>query len=191
MAVASGGSGSGYVYSMDGVNFASSGVFSGLSAGTKFIVIKDGSGCKNTVSDVIVSAGGPAIVSSTSQNVSCHGGNDGTITISSVSGGTGTIQYSKDGITFQSSNIFSGLMAGTYIVQVKDANGCIASISKVISEPNDFLINTSVTNIICHGTNSGAVVVSASGGAGFCFRAIYCHNKRCSKLYFFRIFRDN
>jgi len=167
MAVASGGSGSGYVYSMDGVNFTSSGVFSGLSAGTKFIVIKDGSGCKNTVSDVIVSAGGPAIVSSTSQNVSCHGGNDGTITISSVSGGTGTIQYSKDGITFQSSNIFSGLMAGTYIVQVKDANGCIASISKVISEPNDFLINTSVTNIICHGTNSGAVVVSASGGAGF------------------------
>jgi hypothetical protein len=167
MAVASGGSGSGYTYSMDGANFATSGVFSGLSAGIKFVVIKDGNGCKNTVSGVIVSAGGPAIVSSTSQNVSCHGGSDGTITISSVSGGTGTILYSKDGVTFQASNSFSGLIAGTYNVQVKDANGCIASVSKVITEPNAFLINTAVTNVTCHGANSGSVVVSASGGAGF------------------------
>jgi hypothetical protein len=167
MAVASGGSGSGYVYSMDGVNFTSSGVFSGLSAGTKFVVIKDGSGCKNTVSGVIVSAGGPAIVSSTSQNVSCHGGNDGTITISSVSGGTGTILYSKDGVTFQASNTFSGLTAGTYNVQVKDANGCISSVSKIITQPNAFLINTTVTNVTCHDAETGSVVVSASGGAGF------------------------
>jgi hypothetical protein len=167
MAVASGGSGSSYTYSMDGVNFATSGVFSGLSAGIKFVVVKDGNGCKNTVSGVIVSAGGPAIVSSTSQNVSCNGGNDGTITISSVSGGTGTILYSKDGVTFQASNSFTGLMAGTYDVQVKDANGCIASLSKVITQPNAFLINTAVTNVACHGANSGSVVVSASGGAGF------------------------
>jgi hypothetical protein len=167
MAVASGGSGSGYVYSMDGVNFSSSGVFSGLSAGTKFVVIKDGSGCKNTVSGVIVSAGGPAIVSSTSQNVSCNGGNDGTITISSVSGGTGAILYSKDGVSFQSSNTFSSLTAGTYVVQVKDANGCIASITKVLTQPNAFLINTAVTNVTCNGAQAGSVVVSASGGAGF------------------------
>jgi hypothetical protein len=167
MAIASGGSGSGYVYSMDGLNFTSSGVFSGLSAGTKFVVIKDGSGCKNTVSGVIVSAGGPAIVSSTSQNVSCNGGNDGAITITSVSGGTGTILYSKDGVSFQASNSFTGLLAGTYDVQVKDANGCIASVSKIISQPNAFLINTNVTNVSCHGAQTGTVVVSASGGAGF------------------------
>jgi hypothetical protein len=167
MAVASGGSGNGYTYSMDGVSFTTSGVFSGLSAGTKFVVIKDGNGCKNTVSGVIVSAGGPAIITSTSQNVSCHGGSDGAITISSVSGGTGTILYSKDGVTFQTSNSFSGLTAGTYNVQIKDANGCIASVSKVITEPNAFLINTAVTNVTCHGANSGSVVVSASGGAGF------------------------
>jgi hypothetical protein len=167
MAVASGGSGNGYVYSMDGLTFTSSGVFSGLSAGTKFVVIKDGSGCKNTVSGVIVSAGGPEIVTSTSQNVSCNGGNDGSITISSVSGGTGTILYSKDGVSFQASNTFTGLFAGTYDVQIKDANGCIATVSKVITQPNAFLINTAVTNVSCHGAQTGTVVVSASGGAGF------------------------
>jgi hypothetical protein len=167
MAVATGGSGSGYVYSMDGITFVTSGVFSGLSAGTKFIVIKDGNGCKNTVSGVIVSAGGPSIVSSTSQNVSCNGGNDGTITISSVSGGTGTILYSKDGITFQTSNSFTGLTAGIYNVQVRDANNCISYVSKTISQPNAFLINTNVSNVLCHGASTGSVVVSASGGAGF------------------------
>jgi hypothetical protein len=167
MVLANGGSGNGYVYSLDGINFTSSGMFSGLAAGTTFVVIKDGLGCKNTVSGVIISAGGPSIVSTTSQNVSCYGGNDGTITITSVSGGTGTILYSKDGITFQSSNVFSALPAGIYDVQVKDANGCIASESKTITQPNAFLINTSVTNVICHDAETGSVSVSASGGAGF------------------------
>ncbi len=167
MVLASGGSGSGFVYSMDGVTFTSSGVFSGLSAGTQFVVIKDGSGCKNTVSGVIVSAGGPSIVSSTSQNVSCHGGNDGAITISNVSGGTGSILYSKDGISFQTSNAFSGLTAGTYSIQVKDANGCISSVNKTITEPNAFLIATTVNNVTCYDDESGTVNVSASGGAGF------------------------
>jgi hypothetical protein len=167
MAVASGGIGTGFVYSMDGVSFTSSGVFSGLAAGTQFVVIKDGSDCKNTVSGVIVSAGGPAILSSTSQNVSCNGGNDGFITISNVSGGTGTILYSKDGVSFQTSNAFSGLSAGNYTVQVKDANGCISSVNKIITEPNAFLITTSVNNVTCFNDASGTVNVSASGGAGF------------------------
>jgi uncharacterized protein (DUF2141 family) len=167
MVVASGGSNSGFTYSMDGEVFTSNGVFTGLAAGTHFVVIKDGVGCKNTVSGVVVSAGGPSIVSSTSQNVSCNGGNDGSIAISSVSGGTGTIMYSKDGVTFQTQNTFNGLKAGTYIVQVKDANGCISSVSKTIAEPNAFLITTNVTNVTCHDDATGSVSISASGGAGF------------------------
>ena len=116
---------------------------------------------------MIVSAGGPTIDNSSSQNVSCHGGNDGAITISNVSGGTGTILYSKDGVTFQSSNYFSGLIAGTYIIQVKDANGCISTVTKIITEPNAFLITTSVNNVTCFNDQTGSVNISASGGAGF------------------------
>ena len=167
MVMGSGGSESGFSYSMDGEVFSSNGVFSGLSAGTHFVVIKDGAGCKNTVSGVVVSAGGPSIVSSTSQNVSCFGGNDGSISISNVSGGTGTILYSKDGVTFQAQNSFNGLLAGTYTVQVKDANGCIASLSKTIAQPNAFLISTNASNVTCHDDATGSVSVSASGGAGF------------------------
>ena len=167
MVVATGGSGSNYQYSSDGVNFSSNGLFSGLNAGTYFIVIKDGSNCKTTVSGVIASSGGPTITASTSQNISCHNGNDGSITISGVTGGTGTLQYSKNGINFQTSPIFSGLTAGTYIIQVKDANGCIDTIAKTLTQPNAFLVVTSVTNVLCHGSETGIVNIAASGGAGF------------------------
>jgi large repetitive protein len=167
MVVAAGGSGSNYQYSSDGVNFSSNGLFAGLDAGTYFVVIKDGSNCKNTVSGVVASSGGPTIAASTSQNVSCHGGNDGAISVTSVTGGTGILQYSRNGINFQTSPNFTSLMAGSYIIQVKDANGCIDTIAKIITQPNAFLVVTSVSNVLCHGAATGTVNIAASGGAGF------------------------
>jgi hypothetical protein len=167
MVVASGGSGSNYQYSSDGVTFTSNGLFSGLEAGTYFIVVKDGVNCKSTVSGVVASSGGPTIAGSTSQNISCNSGSDGSITISNVIGGTGTLQYSKNGINFQSSPIFSGLTAGNYIIQVKDANGCIDTTAKTLTQPNAFLVVTSTNNVLCHGAQTGVVTISASGGAGF------------------------
>ncbi len=167
MVIAAGGSGSNYQYSSDGVNFTSNGLFASLDAGTYFVVIKDGANCTTTVSGVIASSGGPTIAASSSQNVSCHGGNDGMISVTSVTGGTGILQYSRNGINFQTSPVFPGLMAGNYIIQVKDANGCIDTIAKTIIQPNAFMVVNSVTNVLCHGAQTGMVNVSAAGGAGF------------------------
>ncbi len=167
MVVAAGGSGSGYQYSIDGVTFAGTGSFSSLNAGVHFVVVKDGSGCNKIVSGVIISAGGPTITASSSQNVSCHGGKDGSVTINTISGGTGTILYSTDGVSFQTSNVLTDLSAGTYVIQVKDANGCIASVTKVITQPNAFLIAPSTTSVSCYGGASGSATIAASGGAGF------------------------
>jgi hypothetical protein len=167
--IASGGSGSGYQYSIDGTNFLSSGVFSSLNSGTQFVLIKDGIGCSIKASGVIVSSGGPTITPSTSssQNISCHEGNDGVITIGSVTGGTGVLEYSKDGVTFQTSNVLSGLSAGIYVVQVKDANYCIATETHILTEPNAFLIAPTTTSASCYGSASGSASIAASGGAGF------------------------
>jgi hypothetical protein len=167
MVVAAGGSGSGYQYSIDGITFVGSGSFSSLNAGVHFVVVKDGSGCNKTVSGVIISAGGPTITASSSQNVSCNGGNDGSVTINTITGGTGVILYSKDGISFQTSNVLTGLTAGTYVIQVKDANGCVATVTKVITQPNAFLIAPSTSSVSCYGGATGSATISASGGAGF------------------------
>jgi Cytochrome C oxidase, cbb3-type, subunit III len=48
--------------------------------------------------------------------------NDGGITIT-ASGSSG-LQYSIDGITFQSSNVFTNLAKGTYTVTARNANNC-------------------------------------------------------------------
>ncbi len=168
MAIAGGGSGSGYQYSIDGgINFFTSGLFSPLPSGKQNIVIMDGSGCQIIVSGIIFDSDGPIIVSSTQQNVSCNDGNDGTITINSVTGGTGLLEYSKNSFNWQTSPIFTGLEAGFYVIQVRDANGCTGTVTKTITQPNAFLIVISTASISCFGSASGSATIAASGGAGF------------------------
>ena len=59
----------------------------------------------------------------------CFGYTDGTVTITSdtspASGNLGAIEYSNDGgVTWQSSNVFTGLPAGTYGFMSRDVIGC-------------------------------------------------------------------
>jgi uncharacterized membrane protein len=56
----------------------------------------------------------------------CQSPPSGSIT-ATPSGGTGPYTFSLNAGTYQASNIFSGLVAGSYIVNAKDANGCIGS----------------------------------------------------------------
>jgi len=75
-----------------------------------------------------------------STQVSCHNSSDGVITVTAV-GGTGAYSYSLNGGTAQSSNMFSGLSAGSYSIIVYDANGCsaLAGSSVVITNPAQFI----------------------------------------------------
>ena len=43
-----------------------------------------------------------------------------------AAGGVGDLSYSLDSVSFQSSGVFTGLAAGTYVAYVRDANGCTA-----------------------------------------------------------------
>lgn len=54
-----------------------------------------------------------------------------TITVSAT-GGTPGLEYSIDGINYQSSAAFTNIPNGTYTVSVRDANGCIKTIPDVV-----------------------------------------------------------
>lgn len=166
LAVGSGGSGSGYTYSIDGVNYSAGGSFSGLVSGNYNIIVMDGTGCSEVFVAAINDANGPSITSMSSTNVACNEGNDGTITINSVTGGTGTLEYSVNGSQWQTSSNFTALTAGTYTVLVQDANGCVGQSTVTLTQPNPIIVTTSVVNLDCHGDNSGVVTVNAAGGAG-------------------------
>lgn len=76
----------------------------------------------------------PVSVSITSVTDATCGINDGEIVVS-ASGGVSPYQYSIDcgsaTPTYQSSPVFSGLAAGTYVVCVLDANGCQIDVATV------------------------------------------------------------
>lgn len=165
LVTASGGAGSGYTYSKDGGAFGA-GSFTSLPSGTYVITARDAAGCMATVIVTILDSDGPVIGSSSHTNVSCNGGNDGTITIGSVTGGTGTLLYSVDGVTYQLSPTFTNLTAGTYIVRVKDAVGCIGSITITITQPFAFVITSSVVNEVCHAGGTASATVLVGGGSG-------------------------
>ena len=69
-------------------------------------------------------------------NVSCFGGNDGSISIS-VSGGIGPFQYIIDGGSILTVGVFSGLTAGTHNVQVIDVGDsfCSTSNNYIVGQP--------------------------------------------------------
>lgn len=166
LVTASGGSGSGYQYSLNGGTFTTSGNFTNLTSGTYYVRVKDGTGCEIMVTITINDSNGPTITSTSHTNVACHGGSDGSLTVNSVSGGTGQLQYSINGINWQTSTTFSGLPAGTYTVTVKDANTCTGIATVTLTEPNAFQILLNVSNVSCNGGSNGSMTITASGGAG-------------------------
>jgi len=99
-------------------------------------------------------------------NVSCFGGNDGSITLTSF-GGTGSVQYSiNGGITYQSIGIFTGVTAGSYTCVVKDNAGCTNHTHINVYEGPSLVLTTSAIPALCNGASNGQINVSSTGGTG-------------------------
>ncbi len=162
----SGGNGAPFSYSRDGVNFISSGSFTGLSAGNYAITVRDQFGCEETFTALITTTTGPSINTVSSTNVSCFDGTDGSVNVTNVTGGTGALSYSIDGSGFQSSPSFTGLTAGSHTVVVQDAVGCTSSSTINLTQPAMINLNGVVTDATCFGASNGSVVVTSSGGIG-------------------------
>lgn len=82
----------------------------------------------------------------------------GSITANAI-GGTFPYAYALDGAAAQLSNQFTGLPLGTYSVEVTDANGCTATQSTVIVEPERPEVTYQTTNAPCEGNEGGTVQV--------------------------------
>ena len=156
-----------YTYNINGGSYASSSTFSNLVAGNYTIGIKDKNGCSNTVTAVVTE---PTILDLTATNtvhVDCKGNSSGEVTVAGT-GGTTPYQYSISGGSYSTSATFKSLSAGTYVLRVKDKNGCIKSLNVTITEPSSALsisLSTKV-NVDCKGNSTGSIAVSASGGTG-------------------------
>ena len=161
---AAGGSGN-FQYGINNGAYQPSNVISGLQAGIYNFWVKDGSGCTTGISQTI-GQNSTLLVAIASQNdVSCFSGKDGSVTLNtSGSLPAGTLQYSKDGITYQASPLFNGLAAGTYDFTVKD-NICQVTVNVVINQPAQLTAGGNVSqNVSCFAGNNGQIEVMAGGG---------------------------
>ena len=133
VAVATGGA-TPHTYSKDGgVTFQASGTFNNLAVGTYAVVAKDVNGCLSASVSTVVSSTCPTITASTTttNTIKCET-NTGSITI--TAGGSTGFMYNLNSGTFQVSNIFGSLAAGSFNYGVRDLNGCLKTGTATVSQ---------------------------------------------------------
>ena len=134
----------------------------GLSAGDYYVTMTD----ENSYAAVI----GPITIASnqemtsatfTANNVACHGGSDGQLSVA-PQGGSGNFTYAwSNGATIPS---ITNLTAATYHVTITDAvTGCELIESYVVTAPTELNIQYNLTDASCSG-DFGVIEIQNTGG---------------------------
>ena len=156
-------------------------------SGVHTVKVTDDYGCIITDTASVSQGGEMNFSASTTTNVTCHQGTDGTISIA-LSGGNNSYTYVwyKDGDEIYPTGDFAGslptaltgLPTGIYKVIAQDAAvsvspkkaSCSAEASFNITEPEDFTVTATSIDPICQNGSSGQISVNVSGatmGTGY------------------------
>ncbi|MDX2195054.1 MAG: BACON domain-containing carbohydrate-binding protein [Cytophagales bacterium] len=159
-------------YSLNGTAWQTSNVFNALAANTYTPRVRNQSSvsCSATGTNVVITTPGvPAITNSLIQHATNCGLINGAITILGT-GGTGLLEYSLNGTTWQTSNAFNALAANTYTPRVRNQSSVSCSATGtnvVITTPSTpTLTGTSKTDVSNCGLSNGSISISGSGSLG-------------------------
>ncbi len=150
----------GYSYAWS--NGGSTSTITNIAAGSYTVTVRDVNNCSSIATVAVNNTGAPSVSITSSTNINCFGGSNGSATIF-ASGGT-------PGYTYLWSNGNNGtsitnVTANTYSVTVTDAMGCQATTSVIITQPPILTASvTGTTTPSCNGGNNGTATVSATGG---------------------------
>jgi len=146
-----------------GGNIGSGTSVSGLCEDNYFYSIVDSAGCSLNGVLIITEPDSISIsiqINALGCNYPCN--NDLTV---GATGGTGAYEYSLDGITWYSSSDFNGLCPGIHTVYVRDANGCINTLTFEIVGFQSLTVSTDVNNEFSDDTNcTGDISATVIGG---------------------------
>jgi SprB repeat len=157
-----------YTYSLNDGTPQASNVFSNLAGSLNILRVKDSLGCEvikygqNINNPLAITVQTPSIV-----NIACNGDKTGKIYVY-ASGGYGSLSYSiNGGVSFKNFGNFENLKAGDYSLVVKDGNNCRTQpLSITLTQPPAITFTTDKDNVVCFGSASGKIKVSANGGTG-------------------------
>ncbi len=142
-------------------------LFNNLSADEYEIIITDANGCVITTNQTLNDPSCVLDVATVSTTpASCNGVADGTITVTATSDNP-PIEYSINGVDFQTSNVFTGLAAGDYNVAIQDNVNCSAGFNNnpvTVEEPDALDVIPTVLNVTTLGGSNGQILLCINGG---------------------------
>ena len=172
-ASATGGTGA-FTYSIDGINFQSSVIFSGLTLGSYTITYKDSNDCIETESFILNEPPSLSGVANVILDVDCYNASTGEINfqIDAINTGVPGYVFSIDNfITDQTNSTFINLFGdSTYTLKIMDANGCMDSSLVYLVEPTQIIYSTILSDynsyeVSCNDSSDGSIgFTSPSGG---------------------------
>ncbi|WP_223052024.1 T9SS type B sorting domain-containing protein [Flavobacterium coralii] len=164
--------GAGIQYSINGINYQSSATFTGLAPATYNVYVRNAAGCISanpTPVTINLAPQTPGVPVADVVNPDCTT-TTGSITVTSPTG-TG-LQYSIDnGATYQTSNEFTNLTPGSYVIRVQNADGCVSlPVTKVVPPQPSFPALPVVTALQPDCDNPfGKIEVNSPRGPGFSY----------------------
>jgi gliding motility-associated-like protein len=101
---------------------------------------------------------------SITKSILCNGDATGEVTFNPI-GNTNPYEYSKNaGVTYQTSNVFSNLLAGPNTFRIKDVNGCTKDTTINIPEPTVLTLTAIQTTQTNCSNKTGEITLTAGGG---------------------------
>jgi len=129
-----------------------------LTAGTYTYLVTDQNGCTFLDTILIQQPTQSLSANYTSTNVSCNGGNDGTV---NVFANGGTPPYT---ISLLNNANMSQLSASYYTYMIVDYFSCVYTDSFLITEPQSISVTSNTINVNCNGGNDGEGNLVINGG---------------------------
>jgi len=156
-----------YRFNWQNTGFNSNNILSNISRGDYTVVVRDSNNCDTTL---IIALKELELQLSPLVNAvtppTCNGGANGSIQVNVVNG-FGPFQYDwRDGRGFQNANSLTGLRAGTYSMDVRDANLCVGSFTFNMEDFPALVLTFDSTNVSCNGETDGSATAIAAGGVG-------------------------
>jgi hypothetical protein len=151
-----------YTYHWNTIPAQTTSSISNLAPGQYTFTLTDSRGCTFTA---IYTVTQPTVLSTktTFTNVTCNGGNNGSLTILGV-GGTAPYSYSWDTNPARFTSTIGNLTAGAYTVYITDSKGCTKSKKATIFQPTQIVASKTITPVTCRNEDDGAVTLTVSGG---------------------------
>ncbi|HRD40078.1 MAG TPA: hypothetical protein PLC65_15740, partial [Bacteroidia bacterium] len=139
-------------------------VATNLCVGQQTVIITDSRGCSVTRTVNIVQTVSVNITT-TGTVLTCNNGCTGAAS-ANASGGTLPYTYTWTSVPTQSTQVATGLCAGSYTVTVADQLGCSNTGTINFVNPPAINVTSTVTAATCNSVCNGAISVTASGGTG-------------------------